>query len=575
MRIARGFHLPALLAVSVFALSLQPGNGVAAGPNQGDTTADLVFGQGGSFTSSTGNLGGISAESLFAPYGLALDQKGNLYVADHANNRVLEYDSPLTTDLIADRVFGQTGNFSTGDCNKEVISAATLCGPTAVGLDDSGNLYIADTGNHRVLGYATPLATDTIADLVFGQDNSFTSNSLTACFSGGTTSASLCFPTATVADALGNVFIADYHSSRVLEYDSPWTTDTVADRVYGQGGDFTSRGCNSSGLNAGSLCYPRQLGMDNAGNLYVGDTSNHRVLRLDSPLLDSAADYVFGQRGSFTTNTCGLPSTGLITADTLCDPWQPFVDSSGSLFVADIAPSRVLEFKQPLSDWTADRVFGQGSDFRANSCNMEGVNANTLCRPQGVVADPSGNVYVADSTNHRILLYKDPDTSGDEDGDGVPGTVESACGSDPARSSSVPERVDTPTDDDGDTLVNETLVVGAEEFDCDGDGYIGSAETTITTSDQDPCGGSGWPADLVPGGLHPNTLTVQDLGSFLVPVRRYVSRRGEPAFDTRWDLQPDGMIYIRDIGLLAMGTPGHPPMFGGQRAFGRTCPSPP
>jgi hypothetical protein len=345
--------------------------------------------------------------------------------------------------------------------------------------------------------------------------------------------------------------------------------------VYGQGGDFTKGGCNASGINAGSLCYPQQLGIDGAGSIYVGDTSNHRVLRFDSPLVDTTADAVFGQRGSFTTNSCGQLATGAITADTLCDPWQPFVGAAGNLLIADIAPSRVLEFKPPLSDWSADRVYGQGGDFQSNSCNMEGVNANTLCRPQGVGADLAGNVYIADTTNHRILVYEDPDVTDDADGDGVPGTVESGCGSNPRDDASVPERLDTPIDDDGDTLVGEILDGGSEEFDCDGDGYIGNAESLITTSDQDPCGGTGWPADLVPGGLRPNTLTIEDLASFIVPVRRYVSGVGEPAFDARWDLQPDGLIFIRDLSLLIKGTPGHPPMFSGQRAWGRMCPSAP
>jgi NHL repeat len=549
MRFLRGVCIAVLLFLTILSSGLQPGEGLATTSGGGDTTADIVFGQGGSFTSPAPNLGGISSASLSSPGGLALDASGNLYVADANNNRVLEYDSPLTTDLIADRVFGQGGDFSTGDCNKGGVSAASLCGPYAIGLDGSGNLYIADTGNYRVLGYASPITTDNVADVVFGQGNSFTSNSLVGCSSDSITAASLCLPSAAVADPSGNVYVAEYYNSRVLEYDSPWTTDTVADRVYGQAGDFTSGGCNSARLGAATLCYPRQLGMDAAGSLYVGDTSNHRVLKFNSPLIDGVADYVFGQRGSFTTRTCGQPGGGL-TADTLCDPWQPFVDSSGRLLVAEVAGSRVLEYDDPTSDWTADGIFGQGGDFSGNTCNEGGVNANTLCWAQGVAVDQSGNVYVADSYNNRVLVYEDPHATTDEDSDGVSGAVELACGSDPTTLESVPERIDTAADDDGDTQVNEALPADSEAFDCDGDGFSGLLEQYVfsaanTASDQKRCGVEAWPADIDDDGVSDISDLVAIAGSFPDPV---------PPSPARHNIAPDppdGFVDISDVVRIA------------------------
>ena len=129
-----------------------------AAANAGDTVADLVFGQGGSFTSNTCNLGGVSASSLCFPPGVALDGAGNLFVSDLSNNRVLEYNSPLTTDLVADRVFGQGGSFTTGTCNLGGVSASSLCSVAGVVLDADGNLYMGDRNNHRVLEYDNPLA---------------------------------------------------------------------------------------------------------------------------------------------------------------------------------------------------------------------------------------------------------------------------------------------------------------------------------------------------------------------------------------------------------------------------------
>jgi hypothetical protein len=119
-----------------------------------------VFGQGGSFTSNTCNLGGISASSLCGSFGVAMDAAGNLYVADYGNNRVLEYSTPLTTDTVADRVFGQGGSRTNSACDLGGISASSLCGPAGVAFDSAGHLYVADQHNSRVLEYDTNTDSD-------------------------------------------------------------------------------------------------------------------------------------------------------------------------------------------------------------------------------------------------------------------------------------------------------------------------------------------------------------------------------------------------------------------------------
>jgi CSLREA domain-containing protein len=115
--------------------------------------------------------------------------------------------------------------------------------------------------------------------------------------------------------------------------------------------------------------------------------------------------------------------------------------------------------------------------------------------------------------------------------------------------------------------------------DNDGDGWTASAESLIGTGPGDPCGNNGWPADLVPGGIQPNTLNLQDFGSFVTPVRRLGTSVGDPGFSARWDLIPGSTvgehINITDIAALVVGSSGYPPMFGGQRAYGMTCPFPP
>jgi hypothetical protein len=118
-----------------------------------DAVADIVFGQGGSFTSAVCNLGGVSAGNLCAPVGVGVDDAGSLYVADQGNHRVLAFTAPLSTDATADGVFGQGGSFTSNTPNLGGASATSLNGPIAVAVDDGGNLYVADGSNNRVLEY--------------------------------------------------------------------------------------------------------------------------------------------------------------------------------------------------------------------------------------------------------------------------------------------------------------------------------------------------------------------------------------------------------------------------------------
>ncbi|HNC58951.1 MAG TPA: hypothetical protein PLP33_26230, partial [Leptospiraceae bacterium] len=94
-----------ILAAGLLFLQNQKSNSGIGGP-----TATRVYAQLGSFTTNTTNKGGVSANSFYAPNGIALDSSGNLYVADSSNNRVLYYPSNSTT---ATRVYGQGGSFTT------------------------------------------------------------------------------------------------------------------------------------------------------------------------------------------------------------------------------------------------------------------------------------------------------------------------------------------------------------------------------------------------------------------------------------------------------------------------------
>jgi hypothetical protein len=152
---------------------------------------------------------------------------------------------------------------------------------------------------------------------------------------------------------LGNLYVADINNQRVLEYNTPLNAssgesgagDATADTVFGQGGSFTSKKCNLGGRSANSLCGPTAVAADNAGNVYIEDGTNSRVLEYNTPLASgTTAEQVFGTCGGFTSSEC----TG-VSASSLTSPSGVAADAAGNLYVVDSGDNRVLEYDQPLA----------------------------------------------------------------------------------------------------------------------------------------------------------------------------------------------------------------------------------
>ena len=350
------------------------------------TTADVVWGQGGSFTASGTNDGGISANSVNGPYGIVTDSGGNLYMADTGNSRVLFFPAGTTTATV---VYGHMGSFTSNTPNDGGISANSLSEPYKLTLDSSNNLYVVDTNNNRVLFYPYGSTTST---RVYGQFGSFTTNASNA---GTVTANTLYNPTGVVVDSSGNVYISDYYNNRVLFYPSGSTTAT---RVYGQGGSFTTNTPNKGGVSANSLYNPEGLMLDSSGNLYIADYNNSRVLFY--PAGSTTATRVYGQLGSFTTN---LANNGGVSATSLNDPTDMALDSRGDLYIVDNRNHRVLFYL--VGNTIATQVYGQFGSLTSNTPVNGGVTANSLYYPWGMTLDGSNNVYIADSGANRVLGY--------------------------------------------------------------------------------------------------------------------------------------------------------------------------
>lgn len=393
---------------------------LSTGQPNPNVTATLVLGQ-VNFVNRRANAGALSgspgAKGLDRPFGVAIDRSvipNRVYVADYGNNRVLGWASvdSLYNGVAADRVFGQS-DFTSRFCNRGhgLADSGTLCYVRGLEVDGAGNLYVADIGNSRVLIYMTPYVKtavagsgDSLADRVIGQ-NSLTSRGCSNPSYAYASETALCLPYGVTVDAIGNVYVADSGNNRVVEYDTPLTTDMVADRVFGQP-DFLSF---SPGTGTGGLDGPVDMAVDSQGNLYVADQGNHRILEYDTPLVkDWLADRVIGQKnfkGSFVNQTGLFNKTD---AKSLSYPEGVEVDVYGNLYSAESGNSRLLEFKDPLTtDAVGDLVYGQ-PDFSSLGCNSEGggkANNKTLCAPFSVAIDSSGNVWAADYGNNRVIRF--------------------------------------------------------------------------------------------------------------------------------------------------------------------------
>ena len=306
-------------------------------------------------TATAPNL--AEGREFYFPQSVAVDNSVSpaiLYVADTDNNRVLAWKSVngFGDGSTANLVIGQTNFYSTQAQGPGHSSSVGLSAPTAVAVDSTGNLYVTDAGNNRILRFPKPFtqpAGVVQPDLVIGQV-SLNANNANQGLSAPTSS--------TLATANGN-----------------------------------------SAFQAG-------LAFDSAGDLWASDPGNNRVLRYPQSVLTAgnfgpAATLVLGQ-SNFGTNT--LPSNPTVTEKSFT--YQPAgiaLDPQGRLYVADGA-NRVLVWAAPAADGQlADRIMGVVIATASNP-NPPAVSASTLNAPSGIVVI-GDNPYVMDTGNNRILGY--------------------------------------------------------------------------------------------------------------------------------------------------------------------------
>lgn len=393
----------ASLSPSPISKGATPAHAQASDENN-EQPAALVIGQ----TSFTTSLGANcdspttpnTATTLCDPSNLAFDSQGNLWVSDTHDERVLEYNAPFSVGEAAGLELGQPSFSFANSIYCPQVSRASICEPGGLAFDPQGNLWVADTENGRVLGFAAPFSDGEAASIVIGQPN-FTSS---GCVNEEGSATILCAPEGIAFDSQGNLWVVDDENMRVVEFTAPLHTGEAASVVLGQP-NLTSHGGCYSPPSASSLCYPNGIAFDSSGNLWLADTNDHRVLEFATPFSDGeAANLVVGQ-SDFTSNS--YPTSGgsvVATPTSLFFPENVAFDFPGDLWVTD-GNSRVVGYAAPISDGeAASYVIGQ-PDLTTTSYNPNSPASTSLSSPYGLAFDSMGNLWVVDNYFGRVLEY--------------------------------------------------------------------------------------------------------------------------------------------------------------------------
>lgn len=383
-------------------------------PNSTYAPATQVFGQASFASQEPGvDYGEIDEDSLARPGGVSVGD-GALAIADTANDRVLLVRGGRAI------VLGQASPSEYGHNRFGAVTASTLSAPEAV-LVTRNLLLVADTGNHRVLGWS-PLPTENgaPADFVLGQasfDQGGPQGETTELTSEGRrrATASGLFHPAGLALMTNRLWVADTHNHRLLGFTFPFETGKAASHVLGQS-DFRENAPNrGSGFlqpSSTGLAAPTGLATDGATRLFVADTENNRVLVYEAPELRPTPTSVLGQDDlesqrapSFNPSAPGVPESParlVVAANTMRRP-RGLLFSGPSLFVADTGNHRVLEYRVFAPSGAAVRVLGQESPERAVA-NAFGPGGRSLAAPAALATD-GRDLWVADRDNHRLLAF--------------------------------------------------------------------------------------------------------------------------------------------------------------------------
>jgi Gluconolactonase len=326
----------------------------------------------------SGDNGQATSAELDYPAGVAVDSSGNIYIAD-GNDVIRKVD----TSGIITTVAGGGAYLHIGDNGP--ATSAYLSDPTGITVDSSGNIYFADQGNERI----RKVDTSGIITTVAGNGGYGYSGD-----GGQASSAMLCNPSDVEVDSSGNIYIADYSNNRIRKVDTSGIITTVAgSENYGYSGD-------GGPATFAALHFPNSVAVDSSGNLYIADTANNRIRKVD---VTSKNITTVAGNGSNIYWGGYSGDGGPATSAQLNGPSDVAVDSSGNIYFVDAGNKRIRTVN---TSGIITTVAGTGNVGYSGD-NGPATSA-WFWGPNRLAVDSSGNIYIVDSANQRIRMVYGP-----------------------------------------------------------------------------------------------------------------------------------------------------------------------
>ncbi|HEY4355009.1 MAG TPA: MBG domain-containing protein [Acidobacteriaceae bacterium] len=327
-----------------------------------------------------------AAAQLNSPHGVVMDVYGNLYIADTGNNRVRRIDGK--TGVITTIAGNGTAGYRAADENTAAINGE-LNAPQDLALDELGNLYIADTGNHRVRKLV--LSTGLMATFAGTGNTTYNQQEL-----GLPTNMNLNAPTGIAVDAVGNLYIADAGLNRLFFCAIAGFLNGVQQgKIATVGGNGTAAYTTTAGEEGVSgtvahLSAPGSVGVDRAGAVYIADNGNKRIRKLDTSLkmttvAGNGSDYTAGSEGLVATAT-GIGAATAVRTDIAKNIYIGLAGSNRILKIS-IADGKVATFAGTGSAGFADKTVPLSAGFSA---------------PAGLALNGAGTLFIADAGNNRV-----------------------------------------------------------------------------------------------------------------------------------------------------------------------------
>jgi sugar lactone lactonase YvrE len=310
----------------------------------------------------TGVMGSINGKATEASFsymmGLAIDESGNVYVADSHNNLIRK----ISADGIVTTLAGTgSAGFADGDS-----AQASFFNPAGVAVDKNGNIYVADTHNSLIRKISPGGQVTTIAGI--RPDKTKYGSSESVQFDN---------PAGIAVDTSGNIYIADWAKDMIRKISPAGKITDIA----GNGNPGSTDGKDTSA----SFYLPGGIAVDLNGNVYVSDTYNNMIRKI-SP--DGSVKTIAGKKKKGSAD-------GKDTAASFSHPAGIAVDNNGNLYVADVDNNKIRKISP---DGVVSTFAGTGIRGSTNGP----VTTACFYRPYGVAVDQHGNVYVADYQNNLI-----------------------------------------------------------------------------------------------------------------------------------------------------------------------------